>query len=84
MSTLIVLLALAFADTSPGTAPSVDPARYRLDRVLSGEDEFVFAAAASPDGRWLAAGRRDGRIAVWNLPTGERELFFRAKLGRWN
>jgi len=31
----------------------------------------VLAVAASPEGKWLAAGGDDGRVKIWNLATGK-------------
>lgn len=50
------------------------------ERVLSAPQrlEGVASLAASPDGRYLAAGGEWGRIAVWELPSGR--LLYEAKL----
>jgi len=60
----LVLCAVASADTSPhrGSVPS---ARLALERVFAAGDDFVFSAASSANGRLVAAGRRDGKVAVW-------------------
>ncbi len=67
MRSIVVILAagFAFADASPRRG-LVDPAKLRLDRVIDAGDEYVFAAASAADGRLLAAGRRDGKIALWD------------------
>lgn len=61
--------AILLGDVSPYRG-SIDPHRLRLERVLEGGDDFVFAAACSPDGQAAAAGRRDGKIALWSLRRG--------------
>ncbi|MBM4424710.1 MAG: hypothetical protein FJ030_15215, partial [Chloroflexi bacterium] len=33
-------------------------------------DSFITASALSPDGQWLATGRSDGRVVLWNANTG--------------
>ncbi len=43
-------------------------------RVLRGHSSDVVSLAASPDGRWLAAGERSGGvIVVWDLQSGQRQ-----------
>jgi len=37
-----------------------------------GESEAIFSVALSHDGRWLAAGRRDDVIRIWDLATGRQ------------
>lgn len=48
-------------DRASGKLASQDP--LTLDR--SGAADLAF----SPDGRWLAAGQRDGQVTLWNLQT---------------
>ena len=38
--------------------------------VLRGHRDRVYAAAFSPDGRWLLTASRDGSMRVWQRPTG--------------
>lgn len=44
--------------------------RTRL-RTLSGQTEFVYAMALSPDGKTIATGDKKGTIALWNFHTGQ-------------
>lgn len=43
----------------------------RLHSLTGFEDATVYSVAFSPDGRRLVAGGSDGRIVVWEMPTGE-------------
>ena len=45
------------------TAPDPDAASI----VLRGHEDIVFAAAISPDGRWLATGSSDNTARLWDL-----------------
>ncbi|MEA5566188.1 WD40 repeat domain-containing protein [Anabaena sp. UHCC 0399] len=40
-------------------------------RTLSGQTEFVYAMALSPDGQTIATGDKNGTIALWNFNTGQ-------------
>jgi len=46
--------------------PDPEPAR-----MLPTPPAAFDAVAFSPDGRWLAAGDRDGLVTIWNTATGE-------------
>jgi WD40 repeat protein len=37
----------------------------------------MFAVDFSPDGKWLAAGHRDGLVSVWDLTTGKKKRTLR-------
>ena len=39
-------------------------------RSFSGNTDFVYAAAAKPDGKIVIAGGQDGVLRVWNGATG--------------
>ena len=41
-------------------------------RSFEGPADFMNTAAATPDGRVIAAGGQDGRLLLWNGTTGSR------------
>ncbi len=43
----------------------------RTSQTLRGAGAFVVSLAASPDGRLLAAGDKDGHIMVWEIASGD-------------
>src|SRR5262249_42831398 len=46
-----------------------------------GEVEGVVSVAYSPDGKTLAAGRRDGRVELWDAAARRPQTSFRAHAG---
>ena len=55
----------------------------RSTRILAAasEDAAVDSLAASPDGKWLASGAKDGVVKVWEAATGHEARNFRADDG---
>ncbi|KAG2052847.1 WD40 repeat-like protein [Suillus hirtellus] len=46
----------------------------QVGEPLLGHDDIVWAVSASPDGRWIANGRENGSILVWEVVANKREL----------
>jgi WD40 repeat protein len=51
-----------------------DAAALTAVKVLENQPDWVEAMSISPDGKWLAAGRYDGSVSVYNLGTYEQVL----------
>ena len=50
-------------------------------KTLTGLDDFVFAAAISPDGKEVAAGSYDGEVKIWQIADGKAIESFNASPG---
>ena len=46
---------------------------------LNGHSSGVTVVAFSPDGAFLASGGLDGRICIWNIPSGKLRYVFSGK-----
>lgn len=69
---LFAPVALADADN---VVPSINPATCALARTIEPGGEYIVTALVTPDGRWLAFGRRDGQVRVLDYATaGERTV----------
>ncbi len=51
-----------------------DAATLTAIKVLERQPDWVDALSVSPDGKWLAAGRYDGTVSVYNLGNYEQVL----------
>jgi 6-phosphogluconolactonase (cycloisomerase 2 family) len=51
-----------------------DTAMLAAVKVFENQPDWVEAMTVSPDGKWLAAGRYDGSVSVYNLRTNEQVL----------
>ncbi len=51
-----------------------DTAMLAAVKVFENQPDWVEAMTVSPDGKWLAAGRYDGSVSVYNLRTYEQVL----------
>ena len=49
----------------------IDADSGRLRTVLHGHSRPVWSVAFSPDERVLATARKDGRVHLWDVPTGK-------------
>ena len=47
-----------------------DAGTLREKHALGGQPDWVMGLALSPDGKWLAAGRYDGTLGVYELAGG--------------
>jgi WD40 repeat protein len=65
--TLALLIAAFFRTDRLPKAPA-----WQERNVLSGHAGTVLTTAFSPDGRRLASGDQEGKIIVWDLPSGTR------------
>jgi WD40 repeat protein len=69
MNAAFALVLLAAPDSS-GRREPLDPARCGYVRSFETADEAVFAVSASPKAGFAAAGRRDGKVRIWDLRSG--------------
>ncbi len=77
---LAALAGIGVPDYS-GVRESLDLARCRLTRVLSAGEDHVFAVSVSRAAKLAAAGRRDGRVTVWDARTWREVRSFEAHPG---
>lgn len=64
------LAAAALADADPA-AHSINPRACALVRTFEPGGEYMVTALVTPDGRWLASGRRDGQVRVLDYATAK-------------
>jgi WD40 repeat protein len=57
--------------------PSI-PLGDRASNSLRGPKDEVWSVAASPDGRTIVGGVKDGSIFIWDIPSGRLRLSFKA------
>jgi WD40 repeat protein len=72
------LLATASADKSVRLWDAAKPSAVA---TLTGLDDYVYAVAFSPDGKWVAAGGYGGTVAVWPVAGGKPTVTFNASPG---
>jgi len=53
----------------------VGPATGEEPQILTVDDVPAYTVAVSPDGRWVAAGYRDGTIKLWPMPDLSKPPF---------
>ena len=46
------------------------------EKSLAGATDFMYTAAASADGKLIAAGGQDGVVRVWSMPEGKAVVTF--------
>jgi eukaryotic-like serine/threonine-protein kinase len=61
----------ATATSAPGS-PSLGTTVY----IYHGHNDWVYAAAWSPDGKRIASGSRDNTVQVWDAFTGHHALIY--------
>jgi WD40 repeat protein len=59
------------------TLQKLETPEFVLERTLTKiPSAKVLSVAFSPDGRWLAAGRADHIVKMWDIPSGSEKLTF--------
>jgi WD40 repeat protein len=72
------LLATCSAD---GTVRLWNPNTGQALKVLTGDTDWVYAVAISPDGKLVAAGGYAGEVRVWKVADGKEVKMFHASPG---
>jgi WD40 repeat protein len=72
------LLATCSAD---GTVRLWNPNTGQALKALTGDTDWVYAVAISPDGKQVAAGGYAGEVRVWNVADGKEVKMFHASPG---
>ncbi|MER7693392.1 hypothetical protein ABTX87_52340, partial [Streptomyces sp. NPDC097610] len=71
LASLLAVQAYRTSPTREATASLFATAALPLQHRLTGHTDGVTSVVFSPDGRTLASGGNDGKILLWDAPTGK-------------